>query len=600
MERPAGSTRSGRGAFLSRQTETQGQAQATGIQPSGTSRETVTATCEAAARATQLRNWALLVIGLALYWPLLTLGKMALETLLSGSPVLGVPSLVFSGALVLGALVLPGIRPLHREVIRHRCVLVCGTATSAILLAGVLAPSTPVFDTVLGLTGCAGTAVTVCLLTFGWGSAALNELGNRARARSTGTVPTSARLIITVTGSLLLSFVVRLGTALIMGGDPCTTPGTVCLVAYPALACLPLMIHGAVAARPGYGPAVLRLHEEARTSVAAHRRSQATLIASAAFVALLSILAGIRTSGTELYPIDPSGSRYVFALAFSGALLACAALLRHRPSLARGACWGATIVLAFAGTLLAVDNQTGRAPGINALLVARLAVWALFWTLPLEAVLRRESTPTPQDESSSSATVRLLSAYYLLPQGLSYLLTDGLFILGSSAPEAARVSSTATIIVALGLMACALVIVALLAAQTTQLTTSTPTLVDPAGGSRGNSDADLPDAAQGIPGKSEGGLIETAAPAHAALSGPAPARHAICQAIATEAGLTKRETSVFELLSLGYTVQRIADEECVTPNTVRTHSKGIYRKLDCHSKQEIIDLVARRMQSAEG
>ena len=46
---------------------------------------------------------------------------------------------------------------------------------------------------------------------------------------------------------------------------------------------------------------------------------------------------------------------------------------------------------------------------------------------------------------------------------------------------------------------------------------------------------------------------------------------------------------------MGYTVARIAQERGVTENTVRTHTKGLYRKLDVHSKQEVIELVAARM-----
>ena len=60
-------------------------------------------------------------------------------------------------------------------------------------------------------------------------------------------------------------------------------------------------------------------------------------------------------------------------------------------------------------------------------------------------------------------------------------------------------------------------------------------------------------------------------------------------------GLTERECAVLELLSRGYTVKRIADELCVSENTVRAHTKAIYRKIGCHSKQELVDLVELRM-----
>ena len=41
----------------------------------------------------------------------------------------------------------------------------------------------------------------------------------------------------------------------------------------------------------------------------------------------------------------------------------------------------------------------------------------------------------------------------------------------------------------------------------------------------------------------------------------------------------------------GYTVNRIAENLCLASGTVQSHMKSIYRKLDVHSKQEVIDLV---------
>lgn len=46
-----------------------------------------------------------------------------------------------------------------------------------------------------------------------------------------------------------------------------------------------------------------------------------------------------------------------------------------------------------------------------------------------------------------------------------------------------------------------------------------------------------------------------------------------------------------ELIARGDTVVRIAEQLEVSENTVRTHAKRIYAKLDIHSKQELSDLV---------
>lgn len=55
--------------------------------------------------------------------------------------------------------------------------------------------------------------------------------------------------------------------------------------------------------------------------------------------------------------------------------------------------------------------------------------------------------------------------------------------------------------------------------------------------------------------------------------------------------LSAREAEVMELIARGNTVARIAEVLVVSENTVRTHSKRIYTKLDVHKKQELRDLV---------
>ena len=55
--------------------------------------------------------------------------------------------------------------------------------------------------------------------------------------------------------------------------------------------------------------------------------------------------------------------------------------------------------------------------------------------------------------------------------------------------------------------------------------------------------------------------------------------------------LSAREAEVAEMLARGQTVARIAEALFVSENTVRTHSKRIYAKLDVHKKQQLRDLV---------
>lgn len=55
--------------------------------------------------------------------------------------------------------------------------------------------------------------------------------------------------------------------------------------------------------------------------------------------------------------------------------------------------------------------------------------------------------------------------------------------------------------------------------------------------------------------------------------------------------LSAREAEVMELIARGNTVARIAEELIVSENTIRTHSKRIYAKLDIHKKQELLDVI---------
>lgn len=57
--------------------------------------------------------------------------------------------------------------------------------------------------------------------------------------------------------------------------------------------------------------------------------------------------------------------------------------------------------------------------------------------------------------------------------------------------------------------------------------------------------------------------------------------------------LTEREAEVARLLAEGNSQKKIAELMGVSIGTVQTHVKAVYRKLDIHSKQQLIDLVRR-------
>lgn len=61
--------------------------------------------------------------------------------------------------------------------------------------------------------------------------------------------------------------------------------------------------------------------------------------------------------------------------------------------------------------------------------------------------------------------------------------------------------------------------------------------------------------------------------------------------LAAEAGLSRREKDVLRCLAMGYDSGTAAQRLQVSWNTVRTHTRNVYAKLDIHSRQELIALV---------
>lgn len=66
---------------------------------------------------------------------------------------------------------------------------------------------------------------------------------------------------------------------------------------------------------------------------------------------------------------------------------------------------------------------------------------------------------------------------------------------------------------------------------------------------------------------------------------------AACTAIGGEHELTEREAEVMYLICMGRSKGYIAETLSISENTVRSHSRHLYAKLDIHSKQDLLDLV---------
>ncbi len=61
--------------------------------------------------------------------------------------------------------------------------------------------------------------------------------------------------------------------------------------------------------------------------------------------------------------------------------------------------------------------------------------------------------------------------------------------------------------------------------------------------------------------------------------------------LAGKKGLSPREVEVMVLLARGHSIASISRRLFISENTTRGHTKAIYRKLDVHSRQGLIDLV---------
>ena len=70
--------------------------------------------------------------------------------------------------------------------------------------------------------------------------------------------------------------------------------------------------------------------------------------------------------------------------------------------------------------------------------------------------------------------------------------------------------------------------------------------------------------------------------------------HARCEEIADRYLLSRRETEVMFLLAKGHNAAFIQDKLCISKSTAKTHINHIYRKLDIHTQQELLNMVDDR------
>ena len=74
--------------------------------------------------------------------------------------------------------------------------------------------------------------------------------------------------------------------------------------------------------------------------------------------------------------------------------------------------------------------------------------------------------------------------------------------------------------------------------------------------------------------------------------------HMKCEEIADRYLLSRRETEVMFLLAKGHNAAYIQDKLCISKSTAKTHINHIYRKLDIHTQQELLNMVEEGNEGA--
>ena len=69
-----------------------------------------------------------------------------------------------------------------------------------------------------------------------------------------------------------------------------------------------------------------------------------------------------------------------------------------------------------------------------------------------------------------------------------------------------------------------------------------------------------------------------------------------CEQICDEFRLSSRERDVFALMAKGRNAEYVQNALFISGHTAKTHISNIYKKLDIHSVQELLDMVEKRKE----
>lgn len=494
------------------------------------------------------RFYVLSSLGLALFWQFLR-GTFLVQFFYAGSGT-SATHLYFDVSLIVFAMTLAAFPALCGWLFDRRRPVV-----AALLAVGTC--SLAVDAALDGRGASAALAATLsapsfALLAVAWGRSCWRRMGESGYE----SVPTALAL------SFFLSFAVALPftVAHVMEWLYVAVPVASGALWLAAEALSPNAPPGAPA-EPGPNgvPASLRAAQRRAES----RRLLASLCATSLFIVASGVLVGAAGDFDSI--TQGSGrQRFYETMAFALLLVGLTHLTVRRPEW-RVITWGVALMLVLVGALLSLAFQDSiTVSGANIITVGRRSVWFLVWFLVVSA--------SWQDEEELT---RNLLVFFAAMFGLSYVVIDLMRLSGGGAGDA----TLALTLVAAVLIVCAFAIIGSCLYESFTRAGYERALAELGGAEKAEEAAD-------------GGALAAMGPVGVPEGA---ARHRACASIAEERGLTEREQVTLEYLAMGYTMPHIAQTVGVSENTVRSHAKAIYRKLGCHSKQELIGMVEERM-----
>lgn len=312
------------------------------------------------------------------------------------------------------------------------------------------------------------------------------------------------------------------------------------------------------------------------------------------FLVVGSVFRGVFSQGVLDYsPGAETEFRYIEALVSSLVVLVVSFFFASHRSFFT-IVWMVFALMFLVGLLaLSAFDTTGIEAGVSTVITARTFLVLLLWAVLAQDVRSR----------SDAEALKKVSTLFLLVEAIALFLTGVTTPLVSNLFWIESNSRTLSLWMAIILIVGSFVYLGRLVIARPSALRST--LREGAPGQSIGVDLGLgtpsSERTSAIPASSLGGLehrqppVEILALERGAQAGEA-ARRAACGRISRRFGLTERESDVLFAISQGHSVKKTAGMLFISTGTVQSHVKRLYRKMGCHSRQDVIDLVDNELQ----